>query len=168
MFHEGNTIIVCPKENMKINVMTIIRAAWLGLPDWMKSKGTKIFDRKSIIFEDDSRLILCDHKNFERTFQNNNFTTIIFDDAAFSDEIKKSYDLTLSIPKIKTIINSCPNGKQNWFSDVYHDAVENFNEFEPISLNYQENPMYDPDMIENAKRQLDERSFVQEIIGEFA
>lgn len=95
---------------------------------------------------------------------------VIIDEAAFIPNMEETWaDM---YPTIATggnvIIISTVNGMGNWYQKMYYDAESESNGFNVIDLHYTEHPKYrDPQWAAEARANLGDRLFAQEILGSF-
>jgi len=97
-------------------------------------------------------------------------TFLIIDEAAFIPDMDKHWKAMW--PVLSTggscVLISTVNGMGNWYEQQYSDAKDKRNMFNVIDLDYWEHPEYnDEKWVEEQKKQLGEKGFLQEVLREF-
>lgn len=133
-------IIISNNELASSCISNILRTAYNNLPDYVKLK-TRINNEHEITFENDSRILYLSHGSLIGKGSNQN--AIIFDECAFYRDFKNHYRTVL--PMIhnggKMILVSTPNGDQNYFYELYKNAVlgqESYYVYSPSYLEFHE------------------------------
>lgn len=97
-------------------------------------------------------------------------THLVIDEAAFVPNMSEHWNglYPTLLNDGKCFVLSTVNGIGNWFYDMWTSAVEKKNSFHPVHIHYTEHPDYsDPKWVEQMKKNLGERGFLQEIEGAF-
>jgi len=94
---------------------------------------------------------------------------LIVDEAAF---VEKMREFWMAIyPTISTGGSAClistVNGMSNLYYELYHDALENKNNFHVIDIEWQEHPWYTQDWYEQTRPNMSDKAWLQEYECEF-
>lgn len=142
----------------------IIENALVGIPEWMQPAfDTDLKTKKK--FRTTGSVITF---GTELQVRGRHLTRLVVDEPAFWLNFEEKWLNMLpactntSIAALSTI-----NGVGNWFWSTWEKAVAGLNAFKPFAGDYRKNPEYAKKDIELLRKQLGERGFAQEVLGEF-
>lgn len=166
MFKSKESIAFISRTDNEVMAMShFIKNVINNLPTWLAPKLDKNNDYEKICSETNSKMIFRTAESFP--CRAHKLTWLIIDEAAFILKMKLVW-LALW-PCIsnggKCIIASTPNGKNNWFAELYQNAILQRNNFHVIDLNYKEHPSYHE--LKKLKQYLSKESWKQEILAKF-
>lgn len=164
-FVDKSAFCVSITDREAMNFHRIIRLAFDNLPKWMAGEPT-IANQHELVLETGGSVI-CTTPKAGRSFAKG---LLVIDEAAFIPDMDKFWARVY--PTVSTggqvLAISTVNGVGNWYHQTWNDAENHVNKFHPIRLHYMEHPDYqNPEWVEDTKAQLGEKSWLQEVVGEF-
>jgi len=168
MFKLDQQIMLISKTDREAtDTGAIIDRAVEHLPSWLIPKKDKKWNDHLKEFSDTGGALKFYSPEASR---GKSVTFLIIDEAAFIPDMDKHWKAMW--PVLSTggscVLISTVNGMGNWYEQTYNDAKEKRNMFNVIDLDYWEHPEYNNEKwIDEQKRQLGEKGFLQEVLREF-
>lgn len=170
IFNNDQSILVVSKSDREaINFMRMVREYYRHLPEWLRPEAIKN-NEHWLEFGSNGSKIMGFTPTAGRSYT---CTLLVVDEAAFipkMDEHWASMFPTLSTGG-RCIVISTVNGTTGigkWYFEQYAAAVKGDNDFHAIDLSYKDHPQYNTEeWVEQQKRQLGEKRFRQEVLGDF-
>jgi hypothetical protein len=168
MFKLDQQIMLISKTDREAtDTGAIIDRAVEHLPSWLIPKKDKKWNDHLKEFSDTGGALKFYSPEASR---GKSVTFLIIDEAAFIPDMDKHWKAMW--PVLSTggscVLISTVNGMGNWYEQTYNDAREKRNMFNVIDLDYWEHPEYNNEKwIDEQKRQLGEKGFLQEVLREF-
>jgi hypothetical protein len=97
------------------------------------------------------------------------FSEVLFDEAAFQQFARSTYEGTRpSIgEKGKIIIVSTPNGKRNWFYEVWANVDDNYPSVKRMKIDWREHPDHDDEWYHSMESTMDAQAFARQYLCSF-
>ena len=131
--------------------------------------GTKVLNKGSIEFENDSRIIAS--ATGANSIRGMSVNLLYLDEFAFVDNAEQFYTSTYPVVtsggKSKVIITSTANGIGNMYHKLYEGAVNEQNEYQPFTVNWWDVPGRDEKWKESTIANTSELQFEQEFGNSF-
>jgi hypothetical protein len=168
MFKLDQQIMLISKTDREAtDTGAIVDRAVEHLPSWLIPKKDKKWNDHLKEFSDTGGALKFYSPEASR---GKSVTFLIIDEAAFIPDMDKHWKAMW--PVLSTggscALISTVNGMGNWYEQTYNDAKEKRNMFNVIDLDYWEHPEYNNEKwIDEQKRQLGEKGFLQEVLREF-
>lgn len=123
---------------------------------------------QSITFTNKSRIEFKSAQNYDN-IRGGSYNYVFIDEFAYIDPDAWNMVIrqTLTVVGIKTFISSTPKGKNLFYELAQRGMSVDFEQYKYHYMNYLENPYYDLDEVDDAKRTLPEKIFKQEYEAEF-
>ena len=168
LFRKDKTILViATKLAVAQNFIKKVKVALSGIPKWMWITEITAKNTQAIEFSNGSAIKAV--PTSDDAGRSEALSLLIVDEAAFIrnfDELWKGLYPTLSTGG-RAIIVSTPNGTGGQYYDIYHNAVNGQNEFNPIKLPWDVHPERGSEWFENESRNLNKQQIAQELLCDF-
>jgi len=168
LFHrDKNVLVMATKFSTATNLVKKVKSIIKNLPPWLRISKVSIDNRTS--FELDNGSQIKASSTSADAGRSEALSLLVVDEAAHVDGLTELW--TGLYPTLSTggrcIALSTPNGVGNWFHQVYVDAEEGKNDFNPIKLMWDIHPDRDNDWFEKETRNMSKRQIAQELLCNF-
>ena len=169
MFHksENTTLFVSRSDREAKQTGRIIDKMVAGLPEWLKPSTNLPNAHEKIFYDSDGAVYFYTVK----AGRSRSVSHLVVDEVAFIQNMDEDWaDLfpIISAGNGKAILISTPKGMDNFYANMYHQALKGENNFNVIDLDVSEHPSYcNPKWLKEQREQLGEKRFGQEVLGRF-
>jgi len=164
LFRRGkNVVVVATKLQTAANLVKKTKLAMKSLPDWMMISKIVIDNRNSFKLDNESEVKAISTSG--DAGRSEALSLLVIDEAAIIDSLD---DLWAGLqPTLSTggdcIIASTPKGVGNKFHQLYSEAEQGLNDFNPLVLPWDAHPERDQDWYEQEIRKMSRREIAQEL-----
>lgn len=161
-----NIGIVANKEKTAIMILSRIKKMYERLPVWLKP-GIVEYARTSVLFDNGTRIVVS--ATSPDALRGWDISLLILDEFAFvpknaaNEFWASNYPTIFSSVESKIIVISTPNGMFNPFHELFSKAERKENSFIPVKVHWTEIPGRTQEWADQAKRDLGEQRYRQEI-----
>ena len=165
-FEDKRVLMISIKDVTAKALLKKVKVLYRSLPDFLQFEITE---------NNTSRFCFCTGGEVESVPSSEDagrsdaLSLLIMDEAAFIRDIQKIWQS--AYPTLSTggsaIVLSTPNGLGNFYSDLWHKAVEGSSMFNPIRLHWWYRPDYHNEWFRMQKANLTTMQLAQEVTGDF-
>ena len=164
LFHrDKNILVMATKFHTAANLVKKVKAILKNLPNWMHLAKITIDNRASFELSNGSQIKASTTSH--DAGRSESLSLLVIDEAAHVDGLDELW--TGLYPTLSTggrcIALSTPNGVGNWFHQIYIDAEQNKNDFNPIVLPWDVHPDRDEEWFTNETKNMSRRQIAQEL-----
>ncbi|RZT96614.1 terminase family protein [Ancylomarina subtilis] len=156
----------CPSHGQCQNIFERLIDA---IPPILIVKTNNTDANRSIVFSNNTKVVFKT-TNKPDSFRSYSFDFIISDEHAFTSELAwtKAIKPTINAKKnAKVIFASTPKGYNHFYKMCINGLSEKATRYSHYFLSYNDNPYYDKEDVEDARKELPDAIFRQEYLGEF-
>ena len=168
MFRKDKTVlIIATKLAVAQNFIKKVKIALSGIPKWMWITEITAKNTQAIEFSNGSAIKAI--PTSEDAGRSEALSLLIVDEAAFIrnfDELWKGLYPTLSTGG-RAIVVSTPNGTGGQYYDLWNQAAEGTNEFNPIKLPWDVHPERDDEWFDKESMNMNKQQIAQELLCDF-
>ena len=169
LFQPEQTIAILANKGSTAREMLARITTMLEHVPFFLQPGTKVLNKGSIEFENDSRIIAS--ATGANSIRGMSVNLLYLDEFAFVDNAEQFYTSTYPVVtsggKSKVIITSTANGIGNMYHKLYEGAVAEKNEYQPFTVNWWDVPGRDEKWKESTIANTSELQFEQEFGNSF-
>ena len=168
LFRKDKTVLViATKLAVAQNFIKKVKIALSGVPPWMWITDITAKNTQGIEFSNGSAIKAI--PTSEDAGRSEALSLLIVDEAAFIrnfDELWKGLYPTLSTGG-RALVVSTPNGTGGQYYNLWHQAVERTNEFNPIKLPWDVHPERDDEWFAKESMNMNKQQVAQELLCDF-
>lgn len=167
MFHPNYAFYFgCRTEREAAHLGKLVDITLQRFPDWFAPKMSKHSKSVKAFAATGSRMYF----GHVEGCRGKHITHLVLDEAAFIENLEDKWQNlwpTLSTGASVFAV-STTNGVGNWFEQIWRGAQEGTNQFYPCHISYYEHPDYNnPAWVDEMKKNLGEKGWHQEVLGDF-
>lgn len=166
MFKSGLTYYFASKtEREAIHIGKIVDMALERFPAWFSPRLDKNTQTEKIFSTTGSRMLFGSVDGV----RGKDISHLVLDEPAFIPNMDEKWRTCWPLLTKASVYGvSTTNGIGNWFEETWHGAQEGRNKFVAYHGNYKDHPDYaDEAWVEEMRKQLGEKAFQQEVLGNF-
>lgn len=163
---DESNMVLCKSDWEAVGCNRVVRTFLDHLPDDFKPNLSKCNDHQIVYDDANSRIFF----HTPQASRGRALSHLFIDESAFIKDMDQHWKAMW--PTLSTggqcITVSTPNGDKGWFYDTVTEARQGKNTFHVVDAYYTEHPDYNnPEWVEQMKKNLGERGWRQEVLGEF-